>query len=149
MLDEARAKASRAGILDRCVFRHGDVFGQAFERAYDSVLVGFLLSHLSDTDESRLFDALQTMLVSGGRLLILDSAWTPERAAVNAKVERQPRRLNDGTVFEIYKRYCDGDDIARWRRDYGVRLQVEYFGLAFFAVSGTFDGSGQDYLETS
>jgi SAM-dependent methyltransferase len=149
MLAEARAKASRAGILDRCLFRQGDFLGQPFERAYDSVLVGFLLSHLSDTEEPSLFDALRTMLVSGGRFLILESAWTPERAAVNAKVERQLRRLNDGTLFEIYKRYCDLDDVERWAREYGVRLRVEYFGAAFLAVSGAFDEPDQNRLETS
>jgi len=41
-----------------------------------------------------------------GRFLILDSAWSTERAKFNAREERQPRRLNDGTAFEIYKRYC-------------------------------------------
>ena len=78
------------------------------------------------------------MLGASGRFLILDSAWSPERATVNNKVERQPRRLNDGTLFDIYKRYCDRDDIARWAEDYGVALQVEHFGPAFYAVSGTF-----------
>ena len=77
-------------------------------------------------------------LNTSGRFLILDSAWSPERAAVNHKVERQPRRLNDGTTFDIYKRYCDRDDIARWATQCGAELQIEHFGPAFYAVSGTF-----------
>ena len=103
-----------------------------------TVLVGFLLSHVTDAQEPLLFDAVRTLLDSSGRFLILDSAWSSERAKFNARVERQPRRLNDGTAFEIYKRYCDRGDISRWSRDYGVRLNIEHFGPAFYAVSGAF-----------
>lgn len=139
MLMEARAKVDRLGIVDRCVFVRGDLFEHAFEHdAYDTALVGFLLSHLTEDHERVLFDALRTMLGTSGRFLIMDSAWTPERASVNRKVEHQARRLNDGTVFDIYKRYCDRDDIARWAAEYGVELHVEHFGPAFFAVSGAF-----------
>jgi hypothetical protein len=51
----------------------------------------------------------------------------------------QARRLNDGTAFEIYKRYCDREDLSRWVREYDVTLRVEHFGSAFYAVSGAFD----------
>jgi ubiquinone/menaquinone biosynthesis C-methylase UbiE len=137
MLTEARRKVGQLGIIDRCTLVQGDFFEHAFARgAYDTALVGFFLSHLTEDQEHALFDALRIMLASSGRFLILDSAWSPERAAVNHKVERQPRRLNDGTTFEIYKRYCDRDDLARWATEYGVHLHVEHFGAAFYAVSG-------------
>jgi ubiquinone/menaquinone biosynthesis C-methylase UbiE len=139
MLLEARAKADRLGIADRCVVRRDDVLAHVFDQAaYDTVLVGFLLSHLTEPQEGLLFDALRIMLDSRGRFIILDSAWNPERSKFNAKVERQRRRLNDGTAFEIYKRYCDQADISSWATKYDVRLSVEYFGTAFFAVSGMF-----------
>jgi len=137
MLMEGRAKVNRLGLIDRCVFVRGDFFEHGFERGvYDTVLVGFLLSHLTEAQEHRLFDALRGMLAPSGRFLILDSAWSPERARVNHKVEHQPRHLNDGTTFEIYKRYCDRNDIARWAAQYNVELCVEHFGPAFYAVSG-------------
>jgi ubiquinone/menaquinone biosynthesis C-methylase UbiE len=139
MLVEARAKAHRLGVVDQCAFVAGDFFEHDFEpNAYDTVLVGFFLSHLTEAQERRLFDALRAMLDSSGRLLILDSAWSPERSKFNAKVERQLRRLNDGTTFEIYKRYCDGNDISRWAREYDVNLSIEHFGQGFYAVLGTF-----------
>jgi len=139
MLAEARAKANRLGIADRCVFLQGDFFEHEFnEKAYDTVLVGFFLSHLTEAQEPLVFDALRSMLGSFGRFVILESAWSAERAKVNAKVERQTRRLNDGTTFEIYKRYCDRNDIARWRREHDVKLRIDHFGTAFCAVSGTF-----------
>ena len=139
MLMEARGKVNRLGLVDRSVFVRGDLFDHAFEQdAYDTALVGFLLSHLTEAHEHVLFEALRMMLDTAGRFLILDSAWSPDRAAVNHKVEHQPRRLNDGTTFEIYKRYCDRDDIARWAAPYSVELHVEHFGPAFYAVSGAF-----------
>lgn len=142
MLTEGRAKADRLGIVDRCAVVQGDFLAHEFDQAaYDTVLVGFFLSHLTETQERLLFDALRIMLDSSGRFLILDSAWSPERSKFNAKVERQPRRLNDGTAFEIYKRYCDQDDISRWAKEYDVKLDVEHFGPAFYAVSGTFGGT--------
>jgi len=142
MLSEAQAKAHRLGIDDRCAFVRGDFFEHEFERnSYDTALVGFFLSHLEVAQERLLFDALRTLLDSAGRFLILDSAWSPERSKFNVKVERQPRQLNDGTTFEIYKRYCDQGDISRWARDYDVELCIEHFGPAFYAVSGAFSGS--------
>lgn len=142
MLTEARAKAHRLGIADRCAFVQGDFFAHDFDRAaYDTVLVGFFLSHLTEAEERLLFAALRIMLDSSGRFLVMDSAWSPERSKFNAKVERQPRRLNDGTAFEIYKRYCDQNDISRWMSEYDVRLEIEHFGAAFYAVSGTFAGA--------
>lgn len=138
MLEQCREKVERFAIADRCTLVQGDLFEHAFGRGtHDSALIGFLLSHLTEEQEPRLFDVLRTVLAgSSGRFLILDSAWSAERAKFNAKVERQPRRLNDGTSFEIYKRYCDRDDIAAWESKYGVTVRVEHFGTAFFAVSG-------------
>jgi demethylmenaquinone methyltransferase/2-methoxy-6-polyprenyl-1,4-benzoquinol methylase len=142
MLTEARTKANQLGIDDRCAFVRGDFFEHEFDQnSCDTALVGFFLSHLTEGLQERLlFDALRTMLAFDGRFLILDSAWSPERSKFNAKVERQSRRLNDGTTFEIYKRYCDQDDISRWARDYDVKLRIEHFGPAFYAVSGAFSG---------
>jgi demethylmenaquinone methyltransferase/2-methoxy-6-polyprenyl-1,4-benzoquinol methylase len=142
MLAEGRAKARRLGIVDRCDFVQGDFFAHEFEQAaYDTVLLGFFLSHLAEDQEPLLFDALRTMLDSSGRFLILDSAWSRERSKSNAKEERQPRRLNDGTAFEIYKRYFDQADISRWTKTYDVKLDIEHFGPAFYAVSGRFAGA--------
>jgi len=142
MLTEGRRKADRLEIADRCVFVQGDFFTHEFDRAtYDTALVGFFLSHLTEVQERLLFEALRAMLEPSGEFLILDSAWSSERSKFNAKVERQPRRLNDGTAFEIYKRYCDRGDIVRWASEYDVELNIEHFGPAFYAVSGTFGGT--------
>lgn len=139
MLDECRKKTEALGVTVRCTVVQADVFAHAFdERAYDCALVGFLLSHLTDEQERLVFETLGRILDTAGRFLILDSAWSPERARFNAKIERQERRLNDGSRFEIYKRYVDRNDIHQWAKKYDVATSIEHFGTAFIAVSGTF-----------
>lgn len=139
MLEECRRKAASRGVADRCAIVRGDFFDFEFSpSAYDAVLIGFFLSHLTEAQERPLFAALERMLNPDGRFLILDSAWSVERSRFNAKVELQQRRLNDGTGFEIYKRYLDEQDVARWVNTYGVSASVEHFGTAFLAVSGRF-----------
>ena len=137
MLDECRKKVDAHGLADRCVLLRGDVLDHQFPAArYDCALVGFLLSHLTEAEEARLFDALKRMLAPSGHFLLLESAWSPERAKVNPKADQQERRLNDGTAFEIYKRYIDRDDVLEWQRRHDVALEIEHFGAAFVAVSG-------------
>ena len=140
MLEESRSKVERLGVGDRCSLLQGDFFAHEFSRdAYDCAFVGFFLSHLTVAQERLLFAGLKKMLdPSSGRFLILDSAWSAERARFNAKAERQERRLNDGTRFEIYKRYFDQRDLSGWANKYDVTISIEHFGTAFFAVSGEF-----------
>jgi ubiquinone/menaquinone biosynthesis C-methylase UbiE len=136
MLHECRKKIAALDAGDRTTCVQSDVFDHPFaSAAFDSALVGFLISHLTDDEEHRLFDLLRSTLDPGGRFLILDSAWSVERARFNAKVERQVRQLDDGTRFEIFKRYLDRQDIDRWAA-YGVATTVEHVGTAFVAVSG-------------
>jgi len=137
MLQECRKKIASLDALDRIAIVQDDVLEHSFRpRAFDSALVGFLISHLTDEEEQQLFERLKTMLDTDGRFLIFDSAWSPERARFNRKTERQERRLNDGSRFEIYKRYIDRQDVVEWERKYGVATSIEHFGTAFIAVSG-------------
>jgi ubiquinone/menaquinone biosynthesis C-methylase UbiE len=138
MLDECRKKIATLDARDRITIVQDDVLAHPFRaRAFDSALVGFLISHLSDDQEQTLFERLRQILDTSGRFLILESAWSAERARFNVKVERQQRRLNDGTRFEIYKRYIDRQDVDGWAKRYGVELSVEHVGAAFIAVSGS------------
>jgi ubiquinone/menaquinone biosynthesis C-methylase UbiE len=140
MLDECRKKVAALGIGDRTLVVRGDVLKWPFQQAsFDFALVGFLLTHLTEAQEEELFSALRRSLLSSGRLLILDSAWSKERSRFNAKEERQSRRLNDGTIFDIYKRYLDQHDVQRWREEHRLCLSIEHLGAAFIAVTATFD----------
>jgi ubiquinone/menaquinone biosynthesis C-methylase UbiE len=137
MLDECRKKIATLDAPDRITIVRDDVLEHPFTSgAFDSALIGFLISHLTGDQEQTLFERVRRLLDAKGRFLILESAWSPERARVNVKVERQERRLNDGSRFEIYKRYLDRQDIHGWATKYGVATSVEFFGTAFVAVSG-------------
>jgi len=139
MLAECRKKTLALGIADRCSILRGDFFeSRPVLGRFDSALVGFFLSHLTEEQEPLLFDALKEMLGTSGRFLLFDSAWSPERSRFNAKIERQPRTLKNGARFEVYKKYCDRKDIEGWGRTYGLAISIEHFGAAFFAVSGSF-----------
>lgn len=139
MLDECRKKIDRLGLGGRATLQRGDVLTHQWDQnTHDCAIVGFLLSHLTEEQEARLFDTLRSTLEPTGRFLILDSAWTPLRAQFNAKAERQERRLNDGTALDIYKRYFDREELSSWSVKHRVSVDIEYFGDAFFAVSGRF-----------
>jgi SAM-dependent methyltransferase len=145
MLAECGRKVAAVGVANRCALVRGDVFDFDFAPGvYDCALIGFLLSHLSEPDEAALFERVRTMLRPSGRFLILDSAWTELRAKFNRKEERQERRLNDGTRFEIYKRYLDREDVTRWEETYHLTACVEHFGSALCAVSCHFATSSTD-----
>jgi len=103
--------------------------------AYDCALVGFLLSHTSEAQEHLVMQVLRNTLRPGAGVLILESAWTDVRATFNQKVEQQTRRLNDGTEFQIFKRYISREDVGAWDRKYGLRTTIEHFGEALCAVS--------------
>ncbi len=139
MLAECELKVRRLAVADRCSLVRGDVFEYQFApRAYDCALVGFLLSHLSEVQEHLVMQVLRNTLGPGACVLILESAWTDLRARFNQKVEWQTRRLNDGTEFQVYKRYISREDIGGWERKHGVRTTIEHFGEALCAVSATF-----------
>jgi ubiquinone/menaquinone biosynthesis C-methylase UbiE len=139
MLSECERKVRRQAVADRCSLVRGDVFDYDFaRRAYDCALIGFLLSHTSEAQEHLVMQVLRNSLRPGAGFLILESAWTDVRARFNQKVEQQTRRLNDGTEFQIYKRYIGREDIGAWDRKYGLRTTIEHFGEALCAVSATF-----------
>jgi hypothetical protein len=116
---------------------------------FNFALIGFLISHLTESQERDLFAALRRMLAPSGRFLVLDSAWSHERARVNRTVEQQERRLNDGSAFRIFKRYFDRDDINRWQERHGVEVRIEYLGAGLLAVSGAFGPVATDDSDRS
>jgi ubiquinone/menaquinone biosynthesis C-methylase UbiE len=139
MLAECRRKTEALGITGKCRFELDDVFVHDFRgERFDSLLAGFLLSHLTLAEEAAFFETLRSILQPAGRFLIFDSAWTGTRAQANAREERQTRRLNDGTAFQVYKRYLDETDVGRWQEEHDATMAVDFLGDAFIAVSGTF-----------
>lgn len=139
MLAECRQRANSLGAPFKCALIRADAFEHPFRRhAFDCALVGFFLSHLEKEQERAFFQILRAALKPGGRFLILDSAWSAERARTRPKAGRQTRVLNDGRSFEIYKRYFDSADISALADQYAVSLSLHHQGRVFLAVLGQF-----------
>lgn len=74
--------------------------------AFDRVFTGHFYGHLGDAErEAFLADARRV----APELIVVDSAVRPD----HEREEVQARILNDGSAFEVYKRYFEGDELAR------------------------------------
>ena len=73
--------------------------------AFDRVFTGHFYGHLEGSDRHRFLDQARRL---AGELVVVDSALRPD----HAPCERQRRVLNDGSEFEVYKRYFDAGALA-------------------------------------
>ena len=101
MLDEARQQAPNATYV------RGDALALPFEDdSFDRVVTGHFYGHLAGADRER-FLAEARRLAS--ELVVVDSAL---REDVDPE-EQQERVLNDGSRWEVYKRYFEPEALAR------------------------------------
>ena len=100
MLDEARRQAPNAEFVQ------GDALDLPFEDgSFGRVFAGHFYGHLEDADRERFLTEARRL---APELVIVDSAL---REHVEP-VERQERILNDGSRWEVYKRYFEPDALA-------------------------------------
>jgi demethylmenaquinone methyltransferase/2-methoxy-6-polyprenyl-1,4-benzoquinol methylase len=101
MLEEARRQAPAASFVE------GDALSLPFDAAaFDRVFTGHFYGHL-DADQRARFLAEARRVAPG--LVIVDSAL---RDDVDPE-EHQERVLNDGSRWEVYKRYFEPDALAQ------------------------------------
>lgn len=137
MLGEGREKARAHGVEPITRFMKTDALEVSLEdRSFDSVLVGFFLSHVTDSQIDLFFHRLRNALKPGGRVVILDSNWTGFRGS-RPKEGTTVRTLNDGRRYEIYKRYFEGADFERMSDACEMDFTVQYDGKLYLAVTGT------------
>ena len=137
MLRESREKACKYEVAPIARFIRDDALEvQLEDRSFDSVLVGFFLSHITDRQMALFFDKLKMAMRPGGRLLILDSIWSPFRKS-RPKEGTAKRKLNDGRQYEIYKRYFESADLERMSTAYGMKFTMHHEGELYFAFTGT------------
>ena len=89
------------------------------------MFTGHFYGHLDTVDRERFVAEARRV---APELVVVDSAVRPDHAAA----EMQERILNDGSGFEVYKRYFDG---ATLRRELGggtVLLDGEWFVVVAF-----------------
>jgi ubiquinone/menaquinone biosynthesis C-methylase UbiE len=135
MLEKARSRAGALGVDDKCTFLQGDVLRHAWEpEEFDTMLVGFFLSHTDAAHEAAFFGQVRRGLKRGGSVVILDSIWNARRAEVIPKESIVSRTSKDGRRFDVYKRYFDGSDIVEMSQRYGFQASVLHAGRAFIAA---------------
>jgi demethylmenaquinone methyltransferase/2-methoxy-6-polyprenyl-1,4-benzoquinol methylase len=101
MLQEARRQAPNATFVE------GDALSLPFEDgAFERVFTAHFYGHLEDGDRERFVAEARRL---APELVVVDSAL---REGVQAE-ERQERILNDGSRWEVYKRYFEPDALAR------------------------------------
>lgn len=100
MLEEARRQAPNAEFVQ------GDALGLPFEDgSFGRVFTGHFYGHLEEADRERFLAAARRL---APELVVVDSAL---REDVRPE-ERQERILNDGSRWEVYKRYFEPDALA-------------------------------------
>jgi ubiquinone/menaquinone biosynthesis C-methylase UbiE len=100
MLDEARVQAPNATYL------RGDALDLPFEDdAFDRVFTASFYGHLEGAERETFLREARRV---ASELVIADAALRPD---VEPE-ERQERILNDGSRWEVYKRYFDPEELA-------------------------------------
>lgn len=137
MLAECNLKIHKLGIENKTKIMCNDFFSYpAMPNKYDSALIGFLLSHLTEAEEQDFFHILKRILKPEGRFVIIDSTWSQERAATNHKTGFDKRKLHDGREFTIFKRYFEKKDLHNLARKHGLNLDIIHWGRVFLAAAG-------------
>jgi demethylmenaquinone methyltransferase/2-methoxy-6-polyprenyl-1,4-benzoquinol methylase len=100
MLEEARRQAPQATYVQ------GDALALPFEDgAFERVFTGHFYGHLERAERERFLREARRL---APQLVVVDSALRPE---VEPE-ERQERILNDGSRWEVYKRYFTPERLA-------------------------------------
>lgn len=137
MLLEGREKTREHGVEPITRSIKADALEVSLDdRTYDSVLVGFFLSHVTDAQMTPFFQKLKNALKPGGLVLILDSNWTRFRGT-RPKEGLAQRTLNDGRQYEIYKRYFERSDFDQMSKAYEMDFTVRHEGGLYLGVIGT------------
>lgn len=142
MLAECTQKIRTLGIESKTEIIRDDFFNHPFpQNKYDSALIGFLLSHLTEAEEQDFFHVLKRILKPEGRFVIIDGVWSKERAATRSRVSLQKRTLADGREFTIFKRYFIKKDFNNLARKYKMNVDIIQWGRVFAVAAGNFAGS--------
>jgi ubiquinone/menaquinone biosynthesis C-methylase UbiE len=100
MLDEARRQAPNATYL------HSDALVLPFEdRSFERVFTGHFYGHLEEPEREAFLDEARRV---APELVVVDSAIQPDVPVE----EWQERILNDGTRWEVFKRYFTPEALA-------------------------------------
>lgn len=137
VLAECKRKVNLLGIHNKTEIIRANILEYDFpKKTYDSIVTGFLISHLSDLELNKFFHLVKDILVSGGRVSIIDNTWNEDTAdSGRTKTGTITRKLNDDREFKVYKRYFEQDDIIRISEEHKFIAEFIFWGKVFFLVS--------------
>lgn len=138
MLEECKKRVISLGFIDKAKFFQMNVLNLKLDTRFDCAIIGFLLSHFTEEQERQFFSLLKNVLSNDGTFLVLDSSWTDERKKAKSKEDVQERKLVDGRIFKIYKKYFDKNDLYRMAEKNGFKILDVYFGEAFLVFKACF-----------
>jgi ubiquinone/menaquinone biosynthesis C-methylase UbiE len=115
MLREAARQVPEATLVQ------GDALQLPFDDgAFERVFTGHFYGHLEDDDRRRFLSEAARL---ASELVVVDSS----RASVDIDEEMQTRELDDGSQWEVYKRWFTGDGLARELGGGDVLLDGRWF----------------------
>lgn len=112
---------ARVGDDPRVTYEVADIFARRPEPAWDTIFMGFWLSHVPAALLETFWAGLAGSLRPRGRVLLVDSLADREGTARDQSIDaggETERRLNDGRSFRIVKVFHDvdrlGDQLRAW-----------------------------------
>jgi demethylmenaquinone methyltransferase/2-methoxy-6-polyprenyl-1,4-benzoquinol methylase len=115
MLEEAHRQAPSATIVQ------GDAFALPFvDHAFDRVFTSHFYGHLQPPERERFLAEARRV---ANELVVVDAS----RELVELDEHMSPRVLNDGSTWEVYKRYFTGAGLAEELGGGQVLLEGRYF----------------------
>ena len=141
VLSECARRVKKLKLEHKTEMLRGDIYSYPYEpQAYDSAVVAFLISHLTDEEVDFLITALKTLLATGDRFVFIDNTWNQVIANIpRNKTGMVTRTLKDGRQYRILKRYFEKQDLYSLADKHSINLEIIYWGDVFFFAVGGFN----------
>jgi SAM-dependent methyltransferase len=127
---------NRARVAGAVEYVVADVFEWEPQRRFDLVFFSFWLSHVPEERFDEFWRFVRSALRPGGRVFLIDSGGPDPAQRSPTDGERQQRRLADGRVFTIVKRYWTPALLRERLRTLGFELALHLTGNGFFLYGG-------------
>lgn len=129
--------ATRLATRTNIRFASADLFGWTPDRRYDFIFFGFWLSHVPAERFSSFWSAVDSALVTGGRVMFVDDGHRTDKELVagpgSSTIERS---LRDGRRFRAVKVALEPKALGRSLRKLGWAIEVRPLPGPFFLGLG-------------
>jgi ubiquinone/menaquinone biosynthesis C-methylase UbiE len=138
VLGRCQRRVHELGLHRVATLVQGDLFDVPLPKhGFDACLLGFLLSHLTDSQTDALFDRLRAILRPDSTVAVVDSSWSTARQPYRQRDGFEERVLPNGRSFTIRKRYFSRDHLAELIGQQGFQIRSSYVGNVFLAAITT------------